>query len=546
RARRKARAALASAVPARSHRSETRASSFTYLLLRFPLFIIILLIVLVELLLYFAIRQIVNLWEYFFTWRGTKNRLRRRLQSAPNYAAWCEAAKQFDTYLGLDAWKRDPADPVYDWRLIRKQARLLRDLRAQGEPGVYRLLETLTSGAVKSNLGGCENARLYSRTYFGTKDVIEDYVGQVTESLDYVYHSKTLTVSEKQSFFKRASRNYGRTALCLSGGASFAYYHFGVLRALLDRNLLPKVLTGTSGGALIAAIVGTRTDDELRPMLAPSLASKINAFTTDWFKVAQRFARHRVMLDVDELARKMQWVTLGSMTFREAFERTGRILNVTVVPYGGQGPPKLLNHLTAPNVIIWSALLASSAVPGLLPPVVLLMKNAKGEAEPFMHSGLTWRDGSLRVDIPLQALNYYFNVRYTIVSQVNPHVTLFFYEHRGSVGRPSSHLRGKGWRGGFVASSLEHFLKLDLKKWVRIVSDLELLPRIMDEDLAFLWLQRFHGNVTIIPRASLSDYPRLLSDPSPERLAHYIDGGQRRTWPKLHMIENRILIERKI
>lgn len=60
-------------------------------------------------------------------------------------------------------------------------------------------------------------------------------------------------------------------------------------------------------------------------------------------------------LDVAEMAAKLQWVTFGSITFREAFERTGRVLNVTVVPFGGHGPPKLLNHLTAPNVIIWSA-----------------------------------------------------------------------------------------------------------------------------------------------------------------------------------------------
>jgi hypothetical protein len=407
RARRAARAALAGGAPSYRRHHAARASSVTYLLLRFPLFILILCIILIELILYFAVRQIVNIWEYTFTWRGKKKQLRHRLHVAPNYDAWREAAKQFDTYLGLDAWKRDPADPVYDWRLIRKQARLLRELREQGEPGVYRLLDALTNGGVKSNLGGCENARLYSRTYYGTKDVIEDYVGQVIESLEHVYRSNALTIEEKLNFFKQASRNYGRTALCLSGGASFAYYHFGVLRALLDQNLLPKVLTGTSGGAMVAAIVGTRTDEELRPMLSPSLAPRINAFTADWITMAKRFAKHRVLLDVDELARKLQWVTLGSLTFREAYERTGRILNITVVPYAGQGPPKLLNHLTAPNVIIWTALLASSAVPGLIPPVVLLMKNEKGEAEPFMHSGLTWRDGSLRVDIPIEALNYY-------------------------------------------------------------------------------------------------------------------------------------------
>ncbi|RKP22692.1 acyl transferase/acyl hydrolase/lysophospholipase, partial [Syncephalis pseudoplumigaleata] len=393
------------------------------------------------------------------------------------------------------------------------------------------------------NLGGSESARLYSRTYYGTKDVLEDYVQQVTHALEHVYQSNGLSMQEKIRFFKRASRSYGRTALCLSGGASFAYYHLGGIRTIIDQHLLPKVVTGTSG----AAIIGVRTDEELRPMLTPQLATRINAFTDNWTHANRMHpptAPHR--LDVNELAEKLQWVTLGSTTFREAFERTGRILNVTVVPYGGHGPPKLLNHMTAPNVIIWSALLASSAVPGLLQPVVLMMKNASGEAEPFIHSGHTWRDGSLRVDIPIEALNHFFNVRYTIVSQVNPHVTLFFYEHRGSVGRPSSHLRGKGWRGGFVASSIEHALKLDLKKWVKIVSDLELLPRIMDEDLAFLWLQRFHGNVTIIPKAAIGDYPKLLSNPTFDSMVHYIDGGRRRTWPKLHMIENRMMIERKI
>lgn len=32
--------------------------------------------------------------------------------------------------------------------------------------------------------------------------------------------------------------------------AAFGYYHFGVVRALLDQNLLPRVITGTSAGAI--------------------------------------------------------------------------------------------------------------------------------------------------------------------------------------------------------------------------------------------------------------------------------------------------------
>jgi hypothetical protein len=41
---------------------------------------------------------------------------------------------------------------------------------------------------------------------------------------------------------------------------------------------------------------------------------------------------------------------LGDCTFLEAFERTGRILNVTVCPADTNEPPRLLNYMTAPNV----------------------------------------------------------------------------------------------------------------------------------------------------------------------------------------------------
>jgi predicted acylesterase/phospholipase RssA len=77
--------------------------------------------------------------------------------------------------------------------------------------------------------------------------------------------------------------------------------------------------------------------------------------------------------------------TNGSLTFKEAYERTGRALNVSVVPSDRHSyvpwaelsryriltcrPTILLNHLTAPNCIIWSAIIASAAVPGILNPV---------------------------------------------------------------------------------------------------------------------------------------------------------------------------------
>jgi predicted acylesterase/phospholipase RssA len=96
------------------------------------------------------------------------------------------------------------------------------------------------------------------------------------------------------------------------------------------------------------------------------------------------------------------------MTFKEAYMRTGRILNISVTPADRHSPTKLLNYLTSPDTVIWSALLASAAVPGILNPVVLMQKLKSGQIVPW-NWGSKFKDGSLRVDIPLQALNLYFN-----------------------------------------------------------------------------------------------------------------------------------------
>lgn len=112
--------------------------------------------------------------------------------------------------------------------------------------------------------------------------------------------------------------------------------------------------------------------------------------------------------------------------------------------------------------------------------------------------GHKFKDGSLSTDIPTLALNTQFNVNYTIVSQVNPHVHVFFYANQGSPGRPVTHLEGRGWRGGFLASTIEQMLKLDLAKWLKVLRSLKLLPTVNDQDWSSVWLQKFDGNVTIL------------------------------------------------
>jgi predicted acylesterase/phospholipase RssA len=133
------------------------------------------------------------------------------------------------------------------------------------------------------------------------------------------------------------------------------------------------------------------------------------------------------------------------MTFLEAYKKTGRILNISVCPDEARAVSKQLNYITAPDVVINTAVSASSAIPGVVNAVELLMKTPDGNLVPFHGAGKKWRDGSLQADIPEKELHHLFNVNYTIVSQTNPHITLFFYERNGSAGSPTAHRYGRGW-----------------------------------------------------------------------------------------------------
>ena len=174
-----------------------------------------------------------------------------------------------------------------------------------------------------------------------------------------------------------------------------------------------------------------------------------------------------------------------------------------------------------------------------------MRKNRDGKLEPYSF-GHKWKDGSLRTDIPLKSLNLHFNVNFSIVSQVNPHINLFFFSSRGTVGRPVTHRRGRGWRGGFLGSAVEQYLKLDLNKWLKVLRHLELLPRPLGQDWSEVWLQRFSGTITIWPRSVMSDFWYILSDPTMQRLARMIHIGQLAAWPKLKFIANRMAIEKVI
>ena len=108
------------------------------------------------------------------------------------------------------------------------------------------------------------------------------------------------------------------------------------------------------------------------------------------------------------------------------------------------------------------------------------------------------------------------------------------------------HRDGRGWRGGYIGSALETYLKLDLQKFIKVLRHLELLPRPLGQDWSVIWLQQFSGTITVWPKSRISDFYHILSDPTPERLARMIKAGQQSTFPKLLFLANRMKIEHLI
>jgi TAG lipase/steryl ester hydrolase/phospholipase A2/LPA acyltransferase len=224
----------------------------------------------------------------------------------------------------------------------------------------------------------------------------------------------TFPLMQKLVFFRETRHAFGRTALMLSGGATLTMYHLGVVKALLHADLLPRVISGSSGGSLVAAWLCTARDSELSSRLdtggirlgpfeemsvgsvrrkvrergagvpaASLMAADLNTPCHAGLvsvscrprvlclppQVTRLFKRG-VLFDIGVLERFVR-ANIPDLTFLEAYRLTHRVLNVTVTSASNQGGDvgRLLNYLTAPNVIVSSAVLASCAIPGVYEPV---------------------------------------------------------------------------------------------------------------------------------------------------------------------------------
>lgn len=335
------------------------------------------------------------------------NRLEKSMAEADSYKEWKELAQEHDYVSGKEAWKRTEKSNRYDHINIRNRLNVLRDLRDRRD--YQGLLFALNEG-IHGNQGGMGSASLYEEAKFGTKHLIEDYVEELVASLKDISNvpENEISWNDKHDFFQRASLCFGRSALMLSGAGSLGHFHGGVVKTLLQHNLLPDVISGSSAGSVFAAILGTHTDEELKKLFRRRAIVPIPEGTGD--ELVQIDSAHmRLMLEA----------VIPDMTFQEAYEKTGRKISVTIAPLEEHQTSRLMNSVTSPNVFIRSAVQASCAVPGVFPPVMLMAKNVYGETQPYLPSR-RWVDGAVTDDLPAKRLARLFAVNHYIVSQANP------------------------------------------------------------------------------------------------------------------------------
>lgn len=473
------------------------------------------------------------------------------MNNAESYAQWEAAATELDHLEGNDEWKEDDTPTVegYNPVLLAERLRQLNEARANCDlPAMMHLIRT----SLSRDLAGMDNVDLYRHSYVGTKKLIEQYVESALATIDAVVTQSTIDTSAEQRDLLEgmlfARQSFGRSALLLSGGGTFGMAHIGVLQSLFEARLLPRIISGASAGSIVCAVVCTRVDEEIPDILRAFPYGNLGVFE-EQNKQEGLLSHMRRMLtegswsDIQHLSGVMRELT-GDLTFQEAYNRTRRILNICVSSASIYELPRLLNYVTAPNVMIWSAVAASCSVPIIFNAPPLLVKDpVTGEHFPWNPTPQRWIDGSVDNDLPMTRLAEMFNVNHFIVSQVNPHVIPFLSKDdylapdRAVGGDQRQNADDRDW-----AYTLTTLAREEALHRLQFLAELGICPNLVDKARSVL-SQKYSGDITILPEMSMQDLPGILTNPTSEFIIRSTLLGERATWPRLSRIRDRCAVE---
>lgn len=480
-----------------------------------------------------------------------------RMQKALRMSDYHSAAEHLDRLQGRQSWKLEPRSPWYDYELLTRRYIAMLEVLREGRSEAERM-GFLRSGAVR-NLAGLGDMRLLRFCSWGTKELIEKYIQSSLKLIQSLYMPpdeeeempirrfsqeqakpiELVPLQVKENYLVEVLQSYGRTALVLHGGASFGASHLGVCKTLHEQGMLPKIILGSYIGALVASLICVTPEDELAKVLAGeglnlseiSATRQVNG--SSFRRKAVRFLKYGHVFDIHVLE---EWTrkALGDLTFKEAYQKSsGRILNIPVWSKRRSEVPVLLNHLTAPDVLVWSAACAACALPGLYQEVTLVRKDpTTGAIGPWNPSAIRLESAKVVNEVPLARLTELFNANHFIVS----HVPSFW-----SPRLPSS-LRVR--QQSFL-SQLWRFMSAEVEHRINQLTAVGLMPSPLSRLYRFLRLPEL-GDIEIVPEIAFRDLKWILGNPTPEFLDYCLLKGQRAAWSWMTPIWVRCAIEFEI
>ncbi len=464
------------------------------------------------------------------------NRLKQlesAMDSASSYEEWKQAAIEHDEESGAARWKLLGQSTRYDFVSIRARLDHLRNLRSRHDD--KGLLFALNEG-IHGNMGGMGASPLYGKAKFGTKKLIDDYVEEIALALEHLASPEvdSIIFADKLDFFHRASHCFGRSALMMSGSGTLLYFHLGVAKALWQERLLPNIISGSSGGALVGSIICASSDAELNDLLEPNALPALDEPSGLISRIVSNIKTEQITPDdIWEVLEEF----LPDCTFEESLKRTGRHMNVSVAPAENHQKSRLLNADTSPNVFMREAVLASTAIPGFFPSVVLMAKNDQGERQAY-HSSRKWVDGSLSDDLPAKRLARLYGVNHYIVSQTNPYVIPFIDTTK---------------RKSDTVSELKYALIDTARTWINagaviLEKPIGVIPEVQRLTSSALSIinQSYVGDITISPLKKYHNPLRTLSWRTREEIRDLMDAGERATWPRIERIRVQTRISRTL
>lgn len=107
--------------------------------------------------------------------------------------------------------------------------------------------------------------------------------------------------------------------MMFSGGSTLGLFHTGVCKALMEQDLMPKVLSGSSAGAIMTGMLGVSKPSEFMEIL------KGHNFYSEAFhfrKLSDLLRGNGGLADVKYLKNFLK-ENLGDMTFAEAKKPLG-------------------------------------------------------------------------------------------------------------------------------------------------------------------------------------------------------------------------------